>query len=80
MPLVLVGELVGVLASVALGPNLVRSDVGAGPVPPAATAWPWTAELCLLAGVLVACVAVAAMVAVAQVSRARPARLREGDS
>ena len=79
-PLVLVGVLVGAAAAVLLGPGLIRSDVGAAPVPDAVVVWPWPAEAALVGGVLVACVVIAAVVSALHVRRAGAAQLRVGDS
>ena len=75
-----VGVLVGAAAGVALGPSLVRSDLGGVPVPSAVVVWPWVPELALVAGVLLACAAITGVVTVARVRRADMARLRTGDS
>ena len=79
VPLVLVGALVGAVAAVALGPSLVRSDLGAAPVPSAVVAWPWWAEGGLVVGLVLGCVLIAAAVAVLHVRRAETALLRAGD-
>ncbi len=80
VPLVLVGALVGAAAAVLLGPSLIRSDIGAAPVPSAVVSWPWWTEAGLLAGLLLGCVVIAAVVAVLHVRRAETAHLRAGDS
>ena len=79
VPLLVVGGLVGALASVALAPYLVRSDLGAAPVPTAVATWPWTAELLLLGGVVVGCVLLALLVSARVVRSAGPAELRAGE-
>jgi hypothetical protein len=78
VPLVLVGALAGTAAAVLIGPLLVRSDVGAAPVPRAVVAWPWTVELVLVAGLLLATAAAAAALAASLVRRSDAAR-PEGD-
>jgi hypothetical protein len=79
VPLVLVGTLVGVAAALSLGPHLIRSDLGAAPVPRAVVAWSWTAELLLVGGLLLATVAVTAALTALHVRRSDPAQLRTGD-
>ena len=79
-PLVLVGVLVGAAAAVLLGPGLIRSDVGAAPVPDAVVVWPWPAEAALVGGLLLGCVVIAAVVSALHVRRAGAAELRVGDS
>ena len=79
VPLVLVGALVGAVAAVLLGPSLIRSDVGAAPVPSAVVAWPWWTEGGLLGGLVLGCVLIAAAVAVLHVRRAETTLLRAGD-
>jgi len=79
VPLLLVGALVGAAASVLLGPSLIRSDLGAAPVPAALLAWPWPAQLGLLGGLLLGCVVVAGVAAFLHVRRADAAQLRLGD-
>ena len=76
VPLVLVGTLVGTAAAVVLGPSLIRSDIGAAPVPSAVVSWPWWTEAGLLAGLLLGCVIIAAVVAVLHVRRAETSQLR----
>jgi hypothetical protein len=78
VPLVLVGALAGTAAAALIGPLLVRSDVGAAPVPRAVVAWPWTSELVLVAGLLLATAAAAAALAASLVRRSDAAR-PEGD-
>jgi hypothetical protein len=79
VPLVLVGALVGAMATVALGPSLIRSDIGAAPVPDARASWPWWTEGGLLVGLLLGCVVIAAAVAALHVRLAETAQLRAGD-
>jgi len=80
VPLVLIGALVGAVASVALGPSLIRSDIGAAPVPEAVVVWAWSAQAVLVAGLLLGCFVIAAVVAALHVRRAETAQLRAGDS
>jgi hypothetical protein len=79
VPLVLVGTFVGGAAALAIGPHLIRSDLGAAPVPPAVVAWPWAAELLLLGGLLVAIVVLTAGLTAFHVRRSDPSELRTGD-
>ncbi|SFC57587.1 FtsX-like permease family protein [Nocardioides terrae] len=79
VPLMLVGALVGILGAVVVGPQLIRSDVGAAPVPSAVVALPWAAETLLGGGLLVAALVVTAVLTARQVSRSGPADLRAGD-
>jgi len=79
VPLVLVGALVGVVAAVTLGPLLIRSDLGAAPVPDAVVAWPWAAEGLLVGGLVLASLAITAVVTAFHVRRSDPAYLRAGD-
>jgi predicted lysophospholipase L1 biosynthesis ABC-type transport system permease subunit len=76
VPLVLAGAQVGAAATWALGPLLVRSDLGAAPVPGAVVVWPWLAELLLAGGLLALAAGAAAVAATLQVRRADPALLR----
>jgi hypothetical protein len=76
--LLVAGALVGALASRAVGPLLIRSDLGARPVPAALARWPWPAEGVLLAVLLIGCTAAVALVVVVQVRRADAAHLRVG--
>ena len=80
VPLVLVGALVGAASAALLAPALIRSDIGAAPVPEAVLAWPWAAELALVGGLLVVSLLIAAVVSVLHVRRAATAQLRVGDS
>ncbi|GAA4346499.1 ABC transporter permease [Angustibacter luteus] len=78
--LVVLGALVGAVASYALGPSLVRSDLGGAPLQPVLPQWPWPAEAALVAGLVLGCVSVAAGVALVQVRRSDTAHLRTGDA
>ena len=78
VPVVLVGVLVGVVSVLLLGPHLVRSDLGAAPVPPAVVVWPWTAEVLLVGGLVLATVVGTVLHTAAHVRRSDPARLRTG--
>ena len=75
-----VGVVVGAASAVALAPHLVRSDLGAAPVPSAVVVWPWVRELVLTGGLLLACAAITAVVTAVRVRRADLSRLRTGDS
>ncbi|WP_134742135.1 FtsX-like permease family protein [Nocardioides sp. 503] len=79
VPLVVVGAAVGALASVALGPHLVRSDLGDAPVPGAVVSWPWWGESLLVGGVLLGSLAVTAAVSAVHAHRSDPSYLRTGD-
>lgn len=79
-PLVLLGFVVGVAASWVLGPLMVRSDVGAAPVPAAVLDWPWTAATLVLGGAVLGSALVAWVVAARQVRASDRAGLRTGDS
>ena len=68
------------MSAAALGPSLIRSDVGAAPVPDAVVAWVWTAEAALVLGLLLGCVVIAAVVAAIHVRRAETSQLRVGES
>jgi hypothetical protein len=76
LPLLAAGAAVGALATWVVAPLMIRSDIGAAPVPPAQAHWPWLTETALLA-LLVAgtALAVAAVVTV-QARRADAAHLR----
>jgi hypothetical protein len=78
--LVLAGALVGVVASVALGSSLVRSDVGVAPVPAAVLVWPWSLEAAVVAGALAGCLLIATVITLVVVRRSGPAQLRAADS
>jgi len=75
-PVVLVGVAVGVVAAVLLGPHLVRSDLGAVPVPTPVVTWPWLLEGLVVGGLLLGIVAVSAVLTDRHVRRSEPARLR----
>lgn len=78
VPLVLLGALVGLGAAVLLGPLLIRSDLGAAPVPDAVVAWPWAAEGLLVGGLLLGSLAITAVVTAFHVRASDPAQ-RAGD-
>ena len=80
VPLVMVGAVLGTASAAVLGPGLIRSDVGAAPVPDAVVAWVWTAEAALVVGLLVGCIVIAAVVAAIHVRRAETSQLRVGES
>ena len=80
VPLVLVGAAVGAAAAVALGPDLIRSDLGAAPVPDAVVAWPWTTEGLLVAGLLLGSLGITAVATAVHVRRSDPAQLRTGEA
>jgi hypothetical protein len=80
LPLVVLGAAVGGVAAWALGPQLVRSDLGAAPVPSALVVWPWPTELLLTGGLLVGAALVAGVVATLQVRRADPSLLRTDET
>jgi hypothetical protein len=69
--LLIAGAAVGALATVLVGPLLIRSDLGAEPVPAALAEWPWTNELLLIGGLLGA-----ALIVIGVVSRIQ---VRSGD-
>jgi len=79
VPLTLVGAVVGTVAAIVIGPQLIRSDLGAAPVPSAVVALPWTAEALLGGGLLVTALVLTAVLTALQVSRSSPADLRAGD-
>jgi hypothetical protein len=72
------GAAVGLLTSFAVAPLLVRSDVGAAPVPVALASWPWSSETALLAVLLLGSIAAMALVVRIQLRRADTAYLRVG--
>jgi hypothetical protein len=76
--LVVAGSIVGAVVSWAVGPLLIRSDVGAAPVPAALARWPWPAEGSLLAVLLLGGTAAVALVIAVQLRRADDAHLRAG--
>jgi hypothetical protein len=79
-PLVLLGISVGVAASWALGPLMIRSDLGAAPVPAAVADWPWVTAGGVLGGALLGSALVTWVVVVRQVRASDRAGLRTGDS
>ncbi len=80
LPVVLVGALVGRVTAWALSPELIRSELGGAPVPPAVEVWPWPAELLLVGAAAVGVLAIATALTVAHVRRADPARPTPGDA
>jgi hypothetical protein len=78
--LVSLGVAAGAVAAVAIGPGLVRSDIGVAPVPPAVVVWPWASELGVVGGLLLACVVVVRVITAARVRRSDLAQLRTGES
>ena len=79
-PLMLLGICVGVAASWVLAPLMIRSDIGAAPVPAAVADWPWATAAVVLGGALLGSVLVTWVVAVRQVRASDRAGLRTGDS
>jgi hypothetical protein len=79
-PLVLLGFCVGLAASWVLGPLMVRSDLGAAPVPAALLDWPWVTAALVLGGAVLGSALVTWAVAVRQVRASDRAGLRTGDS
>lgn len=79
-PLVLLGFLVGAVASWLLGPLMVRSDSGSAPVPAAVADWPWVAAAVVVGGAVLGSALVTWAVAVRQVRASDHAGLRTGDS
>jgi predicted lysophospholipase L1 biosynthesis ABC-type transport system permease subunit len=79
-PLVLLGLLVGAANSWVLGPLMVRSDLGAAPVPAAVADWPWVAAALVLGGAVLGSAVVTWVVAVRNVRASDHAGLRTGDS
>lgn len=77
LPLTAVGTCVGAAAGVLVGPHLVRSDVGAAPVPSPVVAWPWPAVPALVGGLVLTVLVVTGVLATLLVRRSHPARLRE---
>lgn len=79
LPLLVIGAVVGGVTSAALGPRLIRSEVGGTPVPAAVAAWPWGAELLLIGGSVVGALAVATALTAAHVRRSGPGQQRTGE-
>lgn len=79
LPLTLVGVLVGAASTVLVGPHLVRSDVGAAPVPAPLVAWPWPAELAVVGGLGLGVLLVTWILTSLLVRQSAPARLRDGE-
>ena len=79
-PLMLLGICVGLAASWVLAPLMIRSDIGAAPVPAAVADWPWATAAVVLGGALLGSVLVTWVVAVRQVRASDRAGLRTGDS
>ncbi|MBT0769586.1 ABC transporter permease [Kineosporia sp. J2-2] len=67
--LVAAGAVVGAVATRLVGPLLIRSDLGAPPIPGPLVVWPWFPETVLVFGLLAACLVVVRAVAQAQVRR-----------
>lgn len=78
VPLVLTGTLVGATTALVLGPDLIRSDRGAAPVPRAGVVWPWTTELLVIGGLLLGIAIMTVVISALHVRLSDPARLREG--
>ncbi|MEV4352528.1 permease [Actinoplanes sp. NPDC049596] len=76
LPLLAAGAVVGALTGRLVAPQLVRSDTGAAPVPPAVAQWPWGAESALLALLLLGSALAVTAVVTAQARRADAAHLR----
>jgi hypothetical protein len=79
-PLAILGFGVGLAASWVLGPLMVRSDVGAAPVPAAVLDWPWVTAALVLGAAVLGSALVTWLVAVRQVRASDRAGLRTGDS
>jgi hypothetical protein len=79
-PLMFLGICVGVAATWALAPLMVRSDLGAAPVPAPQADWPWATAAEVLGGALLGAALVTWLVAVRQVRASDRAGLRTGDS
>jgi hypothetical protein len=78
--LVVMGALVGAGASLALGPSLVRSDLGSAPTQPVLARWPWPAEASLVLGLVLGCLALTWVISAVQVRRSDTTHLRVGDA
>ena len=59
---------------------MIRSDLGAAPVPPAVLDWPWATAGLVLGGAVLGAAGVTWVVAVRQVRVSDRAGLRTGDS
>jgi hypothetical protein len=79
-PLMLLGICVGVAASRVLAPLMVRSDLGAAPVPTAVADWPWATAAGVLGGALLGSAVVMWVVSVRQVRASDRTGLRTGDT
>lgn len=79
-PLMLLGFAVGLAAAWAIGPLMIRSDLGAAPVPVAVLDWPWIVATLVLGGTALGAVLVTWLVATRQVRASDRAGLRTGDS
>ncbi len=77
--LVLTGWVIGAVAALSLDRHLIRSEQGTAPIPPAVLAWPWTAEILLTGGLVLACVVIAAVAAAYQVHRSDTTQLQTGE-
>lgn len=80
VPLVLLGFFVGLAAAWALGPLMVRSELGAAPVPAPVLDWPWVSAALVLGGAVLGSALVTWVVAARQVRASDRAGLRTGDS
>ncbi|WP_205473634.1 FtsX-like permease family protein [Nocardioides sp. SYSU D00038] len=78
LPLALVGALLGAVATVLVAPHLVRSDVGAAPVPAPAVAWSWPGELAVVGGLVLGALAVTWVLTTLLARGAPPSHLRDG--
>ena len=76
LPLLVAGAVVGGVGSRIVAPLLIRSDVGAAPVPAAAARWPWAAESALLCLLIVGSALAITAVVTIQTRRADAAHLR----
>ncbi|KUL28593.1 FtsX-like permease family protein [Actinoplanes awajinensis] len=75
-PLLAAGALVGALGTLTVAPLLVRAETGAPPIPAVTPAWPWGAELLLLALLVAGCTLAVGVVAGVQARRAGAAQIR----
>ncbi|MEO3811721.1 FtsX-like permease family protein [Sphaerisporangium sp. B11E5] len=76
LPLVAAGAAAGALVTWVVAPLLVRSDIGAAPIPAAVPSWPWAAEAGLLALLLAGCTVAVTAVVTVQARRADVTHLR----